>query len=75
MRISQADGEDEDVQMRSLLGLLTSCLRTFLWGYGKDQVHRQRLTMLDELTAWITAEIANVIKAVLQSIWLEVDYA
>jgi hypothetical protein len=37
----------------------------FLWGYVKDQVNRQRVNMLDELKAWITAEMANVIKAML----------
>jgi hypothetical protein len=39
-----------------------------VWGYVKDQVHRQIVSMLDE----IMADIANVM---LQSIWQEVDYA
>lgn len=42
----------------------------FVWGYVKDQVHRQRVSMLDENTA----ATAYVIKAMLQSSWQEVDY-
>jgi hypothetical protein len=40
----------------------------FLWGYVKDQVYSKKVNMLDELKAWITAEIADVTKAMLQSV-------
>jgi hypothetical protein len=40
----------------------------FLWGYVKDQVYSKKVNMLDNLKAWITAEIANVTKGMLQSV-------
>jgi hypothetical protein len=51
--------------------LLILCI-CFLWGYMKDQLHSQRVNMLDELEAWITAAIANVTKDMLQLVWQEV---
>jgi hypothetical protein len=46
----------------------------FLWGYVMEQTYRQRVNMLHELKAWITAATANVTKDMLQLVWQEVDY-
>jgi hypothetical protein len=40
----------------------------------EDQVYNERVNMLDELKAWITAATANVTKDMLWHIWQEVDY-
>jgi hypothetical protein len=43
-----------------------------LWGYVKDVLCSQKVNKLDERKAWITAEIANVTKDMLQRVWQEV---
>jgi hypothetical protein len=49
-------------------------LEFFIWGYVKDQVHSQRVNMLGDLEAQITAATADITKDTLQRFCQEVDY-